>query len=421
MSVAALPYLTAEWPGIGGRIRQNLEDFRVQELPLYEPSGQGSHVYFRIAKAGIPTPVAMERIARYMGVRPAEIGLAGLKDAQALTTQMLSLEHADPAKLAAYRDAQVQVVWTGRHGNKLRPGHLAGNRFTVRIRGVGEAQLTAASTILEVLKRRGVPNFFGPQRFGARGETADLGAALVRGDLENFLAIYLGRSTPADPPDCRAARDAFDAGFVARALQLWPRHYGNERRALSAWKRTGKPGPAIAAIDKRMRRLFVSAFQSRIFNEVLARRLSDIDKVWDGDLAEKADNGAIFAVTDPAAEQARAERFEISPTGPIVGYRGKLAEGRMGQIERDVLARQNINLDDAPSPRLWSVSDFRRVGALKVKGGRRALRFALGNPALSAGQDEAGEFLELVFTAPAGCYATIVLREIMKTDLDVPG
>jgi tRNA pseudouridine13 synthase len=190
---------------------------------------------------------------------------------------------------------------------------------------------------------------------------------------------------------------------------------------LSAWKRTGKPGPAIAAIDKRMRRLFVSAFQSRIFNEVLARRLSDIDKVWDGDLAEKADNGAIFAVTDPAAEQARAERFEISPTGPIVGYRGKLAEGRMGQIERDVLARQNINLDDAPSPRLWSVSDFRRVGALKVKGGRRALRFALGNPALSAGQDEAGEFLELVFTAPAGCYATIVLREIMKTDLDVPG
>jgi len=399
------PYLTADLPGIGGRIKESLDDFRVDELPLYEPCGEGSHVYFRIAKAGVPTPVAVERIARYMGVRPTDIGLAGLKDAQATTTQMLSLEHADPVKLAAYRDAQVQVTWTGRHGNKLRPGHLAGNRFAVRIRGAGQAQLAAAQAVLEVLKRRGVPNYFGPQRFGARGETAELGAALVRGDLAEFLAVYLGRSAPADPPDCRAARDAFDAGYLDRALQLWPRHYGNERRALSAWKRSSRPGPAIAAIDKRMRRLFVSAFQSRIFNDALARRLGDIDKVWEGDLAEKADNGAIFAVADAAAEQPRAERFEISPTGPIVGFRGKLAEGPMGQIEREVLAATNINQDD-----------FRRVGTLKVKGGRRSLRFAMGSPTLSAGRDGRGEFLELAFTAPSGCYATVALREIMKVD-----
>jgi tRNA pseudouridine13 synthase len=409
MPVPTWPYLTADLPGIGGRIKESLDDFRVDEMPLYEPCGAGSHVYFRIVKAGVPTPVALERIARYMGVRPTDIGLAGLKDAQAVATQMLSLEHADPAKLAAYRDAQVQVTWTGRHGNKLRPGHLAGNRFAVRIRGAGAGKLAAAEAVLEVLKRRGVPNYFGPQRFGARGETAELGAALVRGDLAEFLAIYLGRSAPDDPPDCRAARDAFDAGYLDRALQLWPRHYGNERRALAGWKRTGKPGPALAAIDKRMRRLFVSAFQSRIFNDALARRLNDIDKVWEGDLAEKADNGAIFAVTDAAAEQGRADRFEISPTGPIVGFRGKLAEGPMGQIEREVLAVANISQDD-----------FRRVGALKVKGGRRALRFAMGSPALSAGRDERGEFLELAFTAPSGCYATVALREIMKSDVDAP-
>jgi tRNA pseudouridine13 synthase len=158
-----------------------------------------------------------------------------------------------------------------------------------------------------------------------------------------------------------------------------------------------------------MRRFFVSAFQSRIFNEVLARRLNDIDKVWEGDLAEKADNGAIFAVADAATEQPRAERFEISPTGPITGFRGKLAEGQMGQIERDVLARHNLTPDD-----------FRRVGKLKVKGGRRALRFALKAPELTAGRDKHGESLELTFTAPAGAYATIVLREIMKTDVEEP-
>lgn len=405
MPAPSLPYLTADLPGTGGRIKERLEDFRVEELPLYDPCGAGSHVYFRIVKAGVPTPVAVERIARYMGVRPGDVGLAGLKDAQAIATQMLSLEHADPARLAAYRDAQVQVVWTGRHGNKLRPGHLAGNRFVVRIRGVGPGQLAAAEAVLEVLKRRGVPNYFGPQRFGARGDTAELGKALVRGDLSEFLAIYLGRSNPADPPDCRAARDAFDAGFLARAQQLWPRHYTNERRALAAWKRTGKAGPAVAAIDKRMRRLFVSAFQSRIFNDVLTGRLDSLDEVWVGDLAEKADNGAIFAVADPAAEQARCQGFQISPTGPIVGFRGKLAAGQMGEIERQVLAATAV-----------SPEDFRRVGALTVKGGRRALRFALGAPALTAGCDEAGEFLELTFAAPPGCYATVVLREIMKED-----
>lgn len=402
-----MPYLTAELPGIGGRIREKLEDFHVEELPLYQPCGEGSHVYFRIVKAGIPTPTAVERIAAYMGVRPSDIGLAGLKDAQAVASQMLSLEHADADKLAAYRDAQMQVVWVGRHGNKLRPGHLAGNRFTVRIRGVGAAQLPAADAILDVLRRRGAPNFFGPQRFGARGDTAELGAALVRGDLAEFLAIYLGRSSPLDPPDCRAARDAFDAGFLPRALQCWPRHYANERRAMSAYKRAGKPGPAVAAVDKRMRRLFVSAFQSRIFNEVLARRLFDIDRIWEGDLAEKADTGGVFLVTDPAAEQPRADRFEISPTGPIVGYRGKLAEGAMGQIERDALARSGA-----------AGEDFRRVGKLKVKGGRRALRFPLQSASISAGADQDGEYIQLQFTAPAGSYATVVLREITKCDTE---
>jgi tRNA pseudouridine13 synthase len=410
VSSATLPYLTADLPGTGGLIRQRLEDFRVEELPLYEPCGEGTHVYFRIAKAGVPTPAAVDRIARYMGVRPMDIGLAGLKDAQALTTQMLSLEHADPARLAAYHDAQVQVVWVGRHGNKLRPGHLAGNRFVVRIRSVGQAQLAAAEAVLEALKRRGVPNYFGPQRFGARGDTADLGAALVRGDLAEFIALYLGRSKPTDPPDCRAARDAFDAGFLPRAQQLWPRHYTSERKALAAWKRSGKPGPAIAAVDKRMRRLYVSALQSRLFNDVLTRRLDTLDVLWDGDMAEKAENGAVFLVVDAAVEQPRCQRLEISPSGPIVGYRGTLAEGRMGQIEREALAAAQLSPDD-----------FRRVGALKVKGGRRALRFALSSPALSPGRDEHGEFLELVFTAPSGCYATVVLREIMKTEDDVPG
>ena len=398
-----LPYLTSALPGIGGRIKDAAEDFVVAEIPLYEACGRGTHVYFRVRKVGISTPSAVGRIARYMQVPQTQIGFAGLKDARAVTTQVMSLEHADAEKLAGYSDGQMRVTWTSHHTNKLRAGHLAGNRFTLRIRGVGERQLPAAEAILDVLRRRGVPNYFGRQRFGARGDTGALGRALVAGDLDEFLAQMLGRARASDPPDCRAAREAFDAGDCEGALKHWPRHYANERRALAAFRKKRRARQGVAAVDKRMKRLYVSAFQSEAFNQVLVRRLETLDRVMDGGMACKHENGAVFHVTDAAADQPRAEAFDISPTGPIPGYRCNLADGRPGQIEREVLAEMGVQLDA-----------FRRLGALKAKGTRRCLRFRLGEPGISPGSDDRGEFIELAFTAPAGSYATVALREITK-------
>ena len=401
--MTTLPYLTNDLPGIGGRIKQHVEDFQVDEIPLYEACGQGTHAYFRIRKRGIPTPTAVTRLARYMGVSPSHIGVAGMKDAQALTTQMLSLEHCDERKLLHYHDPQMQVLDVSRHGNKLRPGHLAGNRFTIRVRGVGTAQLPAAQAVLDVLRQRGVPNFFGAQRFGARTDTAALGEALVKGDLKEFVARYLGRAQPTDPPDCKAARDAFDAGFLDRAVKRWPRHYTSERHALLAYKRSdGRPGPVIAAVDKRMKRLYVSAFQSELFNEVLARRMATLDRVLKGDLAQKFDTGGIFTVDDEAVEQPRADRFEISPTGPIIGYRCHLADGEPGVIERQIVESHHVDLEA-----------FRRFDS---KGTRRALRFAIRDLAVRADSDPLSEFIELSFVLPSGCYATVLLHEVMKCD-----
>lgn len=407
-----LPYLTADMPGIGGYIKEDVSDFIVQEVPLYELSGEGTHVFFKVVKRGIPTPVAVDRIARHMNVPSHEIGFAGLKDAQALTSQLMSLEHADVERLNSLKDPQMELEVVSRHGNKLRSGHLLGNHFKIRVRDVAPDKLILAKNILSVLEKRGVPNYFGLQRFGARGDTGKLGELLLRNELDEFVAMYLGRSNPNDPPDCKAARDAFDSGDFNRALERWPRHYGNERRALSAYKKRKHAGPAMAAIDKRMRRLYVSAFQSTVFNEVLSRRIQTMDQVFVGDLAQKSDTGGVFMVEDAALEQPRAEQFEISPTGPVVGYRSHLAGGdesdpsSPGRIERDVLAMHRVNLED-----------FRHVGALKLKGTRRALRFRLEKLDCQPGKDSRGEFVELAFYAPSGCYATVVLRELMKESL----
>lgn len=399
----SLPYLTHDLPGVGGTIKDRVEDFRVDELPLYEARGEGTHVYFRIEKRGIPTPVAVERLAHHMNVRPGDIGVAGLKDAQAITTQMLSLEHADAEKLAGYHDHQMRVLSVTRHGNKLRPGHLAGNRFAIKIRGMQAGAIEPARAILDVLTKRGVPNYFGPQRFGLRNDTAALGEAIVRGDLDEFIKIFLGRPIETDPPDCRAARDAFDVDALDRAMKRWPWHYTDQRKALAAYKKKHDPRHALHVIDKRMKRLFVSAFQSDIFNDVLARRIQTLDVVMAGDLAQKTDTGGVFPVEDAAAEQPRAEAFEISPTGPLPGYRDRLASGEPGRIEQDVIAARGLDLES-----------LQELGPLKIKGARRALRFPLYEPSLVAGADEDGPYLELTFTAPSGCYATVAVEEICK-------
>ncbi len=405
--MATLPYLTASMEGIGGVIKASAEDFRVEELPLYAASGQGDHVYIHISKIGIPTSAAVERLAKHLGIPRAAVGFAGLKDAQAATTQWLSVEHADESRLATFHDRQVRILATTRHTNKLKPGHLAGNRFTIRIRQVGQSHLAQAQAIADVLSQRGVPNYFGQQRFGLRGDTAALGRALIAEDAQEFVELLLGRPSPDDPQDCREARTAFDACDFDRARAAWPRHYGDQRRALAAYRKKQRPGPAVGAVDKAFKRLCVSAFQSEIFNIVVARRIMDIDTLWPGDWAQKHDNGAVFQVHDVVTESPRAMAFEVSPTGPLVGYRSKLADGQPGEIERAVLAQFGVTCEQ-----------FRIAGPLKVKGARRALRFAPKDLTCQAGSDTGGEFVEVAFTAPSGCYATVLLRELMKTGND---
>ena len=144
----------------------------------------------------------------------------------------------------------------------------------------------------------------------------------------------------------------------------------------------------------------MSAFQSDLFNQVLDRRLGEIDRVEAGDLAYIHGRGAVFRVERPEVEQPRADSLEISPSGPIVGHRVTLASGRPGEIEREVLAAAAIQ------PR-----DFERIKALRLRGGRRPLRVPLSDVQM----ETEGEDLRLEFTLPPGAYATVVLAEITKS------
>lgn len=329
--------LTTALPGSGGQIRETLEDFSVEELPLYLPEGSGSHAYARVEKRGLTTRDLVLALMKE-GLKEGEIGVAGLKDKYAVTRQWLSVPNRHAAALEALREVEgVELLETSRHRNKLGIGHLRGNRFQIRVRG-GDAERAAA--VLAVLEAQGVPNYFGPQRFGRFGTNAVDGLKLIRGE----------------------------------------------------------PVPG----GRRLKRFFLSALQSLLFNHTLAARLQRglYGQVITGDWAKKRETGGVFVVEDAEVENPRALSGEISATLPLYGKKVRVSENGAGELENETLAHFGLR---------WT--DF-----TARKGSRRPSRIFLEDVQLTPEPDG---YL-LAFTLQKGAFATSVLREVMKTEVDEP-
>ncbi len=343
VSGSHLPYLTTDIPGVGGMTRAVPEDFVVDEVPLYLPCGQGEHLYLRITKRGLSTPQLVSHLSSSLGVKARAIGVAGLKDARAVTSQLVSLQGVSPDVIARIRhEGILSIEVLGRHRNRLRTGHHRGNAFRLVVRDVRPLAREVVPAVLAQLSRRGVPNYFGPQRQGRRGHNYRVGADLLR---------------------------------------------DRDRRA---------------QMPKRTRMWYLNAYQAHLFNLVLARRIDRIDRLLIGDWAMKHENGACFHVQDAGAEQPRADRFEISPTGVLFGSRAPWATGEPGQIERTAAT----SLQETPE------SLQQAAVACGFRGERRALRVPLAEVEWAVTDDR----LMLAFTLPPGSYATNLLREIMKAD-----
>jgi tRNA pseudouridine13 synthase len=237
------------------------ETFLVEEIPAYLPAGEGPHTYLWIEKQGLTTVEAIKRLSRALGTQDRDAGYAGMKDRHATTRQWVSLPAVDPAAALAAEIPGCKVLEAKRHGNKLRTGHLKGNRFEVVLTQLeaGEGELLAERLL--ALGRDGLANTYGAQRFGAAGDNVRAGLELLRG----------------------------------------------ERRER----------------DFRRRKLLLSAVQSEVFNRALARRAHSggLMKVRAGDVLQKTGSGGLFVTDDVARDQARVDAGELVPTGPMPGSR----------------------------------------------------------------------------------------------------
>lgn len=404
--------LTATIPGTGGVIKTRPEDFFVEEQPLYPASGVGDHTYVLIEKRGMGTREAVDRLARALKILRKDIGSAGLKDTHAVTRQWVSVERVAPERVSDLEIADIRIRQVTRHTNKLKLGHLAGNRFVIKLRKLTmplEEAARTAEEVLSILGRKGVPNYYGPQRFGNRVDNHLIGKAIIDNDADRAMDLFIGRPDPRlDSAVMLSARQLYLNGEYQQALDVWPRQIIERRRILKALiVNRGNKRRAFKVMDRHLKGFFVSAYQSAVFNRVLSARMPGIDQVLAGDMAYKHENGACFRTEDAGAEQSRCERFEISPTGPLLGQRTTRLEGPAGEIENPILEAEGLGEDQ-----------FRQMKRLGARGGRRPLRFQPREVAVATGTDDLGPYLELRFELDPGCYATTLLTEITKNPVD---
>lgn len=259
-----------------GVIRTHHEDFVVEEIPVYTPSGEGQHLFVTFCKRGLTTFQAVERIATLLQVPPRSTGTAGLKDRHAVTTQTASFEYPVVRPLPSLDDLksdEISVLALARHGNKLKTGHLKGNRFKVTIRGIAPEEIQNVLDEFEQIGKNGMPNWYGEQRFGLFGDNAEVAARWI-----------LGKDKPPK--------------------------------------------------DRKLKRLHFSAWQSSLFHEVLKTRIerNNWGSPLPGDLVMRESGGG--------PHPWRGEQFtgddELVPTGPMYGSKMRWPTDEPGEIEQAV-------------------------------------------------------------------------------------
>lgn len=450
-------YYVSDTDGTGGRLKDRVEDFRVRELeavdvePVDADPGSYSHLVFRATLRGWDTNDFADALSTKLGISRERVSWAGTKDKHAVTTQLFSLQGGDPP-LPNLDRAQVEVL--GRTGRPVLFGDLDGNAFEIVVRDAGHPE--NASAIGEELRafacgapangeatgddaRVGVPNFFGPQRFGSyRPVTATVGFRILDRDWAGAVREYICARSDAEPAATRDARAEVDEHWRAREwadlVNHLPRRLQYERSLLHGLAESGGDEPAdykesLERLPSNLQSMFVHAAQSKLFNEVLSRRLehelpfhepvtgdvvcfaSDDPRRTSPGSREREPQPTEAAIDRPDNERIQhvdadrvgtvtrhCARGRAFLTAPLVGTDTAFGDGEPAEIVHSVLADHDL----APT-------DFDLPGAFGSTGTRRAI---LVRTDVTVERDP----LSFNFSLPKGSYATTLLREYLKCD-----
>lgn len=336
-------------------------DFTVEEIPLYEFTGEGEHLVLKVRKKEMTTWEMLDAISNHVGIRRRDMGYAGLKDKHAMTIQYISLPAKFEEKLEAFTHEKIKILESVRHNNKIRVGHLKGNRFSIRLKKVLGVQKDKLDSVLKWIKANGVPNYFGNQRFGTDGNNWIDGKKLIEGKLK--------------------IRDRKTKEFLMGAYQSY---------LFNGW------------LSKRMElNLLLEKFSEADTEQLLdlpegslkwTKAQPSFFKLVEGDVMMHYPYGRLFNVENLEEEAKRFESKDIAPAGLLPGRRTKRSEGVAGRIEAPFAEEMNLN-------------GARRYAWIQVT-------------EIKKNYVEEKAHYELEFALPKGSYATNVLDVLRGTNLD---
>jgi tRNA pseudouridine13 synthase len=411
---------TTRTQGIGGRLRKTPEDFVVQEIGLddsvapLEASEQeyadqpGKFTAFFLVKRNLDSIQAIRRLSRAMGVSYKRFSYAGMKDRRAVTSQQVSYRGA-PHDLIGREDPQLLILHPHRIPKSIVPGALKGNRFTIFVREVTleaeEVQHRVQRIQEEISQMGGVLNFFGPQRFGIiRPNTHLIGKQIVRGNFEQAVQILLESPVSSNTDEETSLVEDWQPGNYERAIS----HYLN--------KHPGKFKESFQVLPKDLVRLYVHAYQSYIFNQVISERVDrgiSLQEPTIGDYTIRS-SGEIHTVRMVTKATLKQNRQEVKKGThqlviPIIGFDFEHVpfKGSMGEITTSILQVENLTPDQFRIKEMPTISS---------RGTFRPLLVEPGSFQLALIDEKDDTPVKIEFDLPKGSYASVILREFMKPE-----
>ena len=402
-------YYAADCVGIGGKLRTVPEDFIVEELPITF-TNTGPYTICRLTKKSWEHQHAVREITNRLHISPKRFGWAGTKDRNAVTTQYVSLYDVQKEQIEALAIKDIEITPVATHQFSLGLGNLEGNRFRLTLRGCEEDGLAEKTAEITAAVKTGIPNYFGLQRFGAlKPITHRMGYHILRGEYKEAVDLYVGDAFPYESDEIKKARARFrETGDAKEALHDLPVHLSYERIMLdSLMKKRGDFGAALQALPPKLLSMFVSAYQSWLFNMAVSARCGEETPLNEPRIGEHLifANGRVDRVTEknlPTARQhmKRGRCFVVGwmPGKTLPVAAGPLEEEMFALMEKDGITMQDFDL--AAAFVKTNYDGFHRRISLEADVAAEVL----------------GTDVVLSFTLPPGHYATTVAREYMQAD-----
>ncbi len=429
--------------GVGGVIRKSVEDFKVEEAlvdgskaeikkakehqVLGASLSKQRFLLCILIKRNWDTFIALRNIAKQLKLSQRQIHVAGIKDAKAITAQHITIENCSVEDASKINVKDIEIRPVGYVHDKLSPYYLLGNHFAIRIKAIKILKSTVEKRITETVKDLdaigGIPNFFGHQRFGTTRPITHLaGKAIIKGNFEEAVMLYLAKPSVHEHPLSRSARlKLHTTRDFKQALQDFPRQLRFERLILSHLVK--KPDDFVGALRRlpaKLQELLVQAYQSYLYNRFLSERIHNgfsLKRAEAGDFLVNVERSGLPMVnlSRVASEENLMEANELIKAGrmrialPLIGTRQKLSQGAMGQIEKQILEEEGIQSNNF---KVNIISNLSRRGGLRaVIAPFHGFKMHVSS-SLASNKEERHAILS--FSLLRGSYATVLLREIMK-------